>query len=52
MTARARSFWTINGIGTLIIYRDRVRSAKAHYLAFLLKPLKPPHAVISQTDGP
>jgi len=26
MTARARSFWTISGVGTVIIYRGRART--------------------------
>jgi hypothetical protein len=27
---RARSFWTINGTGTLILYGDRARPSEAH----------------------
>ncbi len=50
MTTRARSFWTINGMRTLIIYRDRARLGdKPLNPACLPEPAKTPHTVISQT---
>lgn len=50
MTTRARSFETINGMETLIIYRDRARSpGKRINPACLRQRPKQPYSVISQT---
>jgi hypothetical protein len=50
MTTRARSFWTISGIGTVILYRDRARSPGRHInSASLHKTLERPEKIISQT---